>query len=197
MCQHRFRKALLTFLFVVIWLQAAPVNAQTSSSGGLPLLIVIVRHADRASQPANDPPLTEAGSQRAQDLATSLRDAKFTAIITTQYLRVRQTAQPIAAVLGITPEVLSIRDVNNRADQEVHIKELLSSLRNKAGGSVLVVDHGNMIPDMIGALGGPRLPVICDPVYDHLFVVVPTHGTVQLVSSRYGALSPPAGSDCM
>jgi hypothetical protein len=46
--------------------------------GELPVL-VLVRHADKAGQPADDPPLTAAGAKRAQDLAMALRNAGVTA----------------------------------------------------------------------------------------------------------------------
>ena len=36
------------------------------------LVLVLVRHADKAAQPADDPPLTAAGAKRAQELATAL-----------------------------------------------------------------------------------------------------------------------------
>src|SRR5215471_7959478 len=71
-------------------------------------VLVLVRHADKAAQPADDPPLTTAGMKRAQDLATTLQDAGVTAIITTQLRRTRETAQPLATALGLTPEVLKV-----------------------------------------------------------------------------------------
>jgi broad specificity phosphatase PhoE len=197
MCQWKFCKSIFALLLAGISLQPPLANAEASGSNDLPLLIVLVRHADKASQPADDPPLTAAGTQRAQDLAVSLRNTKFTAIITTQFLRVRNTAEPLAAALGLTPEILAIKDVNSPADQDAHIKALIAALHKNAAGSVLVVEHGNMISEIIAALGGPRLPVVCDPVFDHLFVIVPSTGKIQLINSRYGAPSPPAGPDCM
>src|ERR1700682_5430372 len=62
-------------------------------------VLVLVRHADKAAQPANDPPLTSAGMKRAQDLAAALRSAGVTFIITTQLRRTRETAQPLANAL--------------------------------------------------------------------------------------------------
>ena len=197
MRKWKFCKPTLVLLLAGLSLQPLPANAQASGPGDLPLLIVLVRHADKASQPADDPPLTTAGTQRAQDLAASLKETQFTDIITTQLLRVRNTAQPVATALGLTPEVLAIKDVNSKTDQDAHIKALVAALHRLAGRSVLVVDHGNMISEIIAALGGPRLPVICDPVYDHLFVIIPAKGKIRLISSRYGAPSPPAGPDCM
>ena len=83
-----------------------PSAAQTASPA-LPVL-VLVRHADKAAEPADNPPLTSAGTKRAQDLAAALRNAGVTAIITTQVRRTRETAQPLATALGLTPEVLKV-----------------------------------------------------------------------------------------
>src|SRR5262249_20396394 len=192
-----FRKAILVLLLAGLCVEPTRANAQTSVGGDLSLLTVLVRHAERASQPVDDPPLTPAGAKRAQDLATSLRDTKLTAIITTQYLRVRETAQPIVAALSLTPEVFTVKNVYDAADQDAHIKAVVAALHKQAGGSVLVVDHGNMISGIIAALGGPRLPDICDPIYDHMLVIVPIAGRIQLVSSRYGAASPSATPGCI
>jgi len=192
-----FCKAILVLLLAELCFEPTYANAQTSAGGDLPLLTVLVRHAERASEPANDPALSAAGMQRAQDLAASLRDTRLTAIITTQYLRVRETAQPIAAARSLTPEVLTVKDVYDAADQDAHIKAVVTWLHKQAGGSVLVVDHGNMMSGIIAAVGGPRLPVVCDPIYDHMFVLVPIAEKIQLVSSRYGAASPPAGPGCI
>jgi hypothetical protein len=61
---------------------------------------------------------------------------------------------------------------------------------------VLVVGHSTTVPLIIAALGGPRLPEICETVFDNLFVLVPATGKMQFVHSRYGAASPTPGSDC-
>jgi phosphohistidine phosphatase SixA len=186
-------KALLILVAASIWLQPTLSNAQTPAASDLPALIVLVRHADRASEPPDNPPLTAAGIQRAKDLAAALSNTKFSAIITTQLTRTRDTAQPVAAALGLTPEVVTY----NPAERDAHIKALAAALRKHAAGSVLVVSHSNLTSAIIASLGGPRLPNICETVYDHMFVLVPTAGKIQMMNSRYGAASPPPGPDCM
>ena len=61
---------------------------------------------------------------------------------------------------------------------------------------VLVVGHSNTIPAIIAALGGPRVPDICESVYANLFMLVPGAGEVRLVRSRYGAADPEPGPEC-
>ena len=69
-------------------------------AGAEPALVIIVRHAERASEPAADPALTPAGERRAEALATALADARIGTILTTTYRRTRDTA--IRAVQGGT-----------------------------------------------------------------------------------------------
>lgn len=171
------------------------------------LVLVLVRHADKAAQPADDPPLTAAGAKRAQELATALRTAGVTAIITTQLRRTRETAQPLATALGIVPEVINVGEralvPNPAADAQfppevvkeraAYIKTLASTVRNRSG-VVLVVGHDWSVPGLIASLGGPQLPNICSSVYDKLFVLTSAKTKANLFQVRYGAPTPDA--DC-
>jgi len=80
------------FVAILIGIHPALSAAQTSERTGLPAPVLLVRHAEKAAEPADDPPLTAAGAERAQALATALQDAGVTAIITTQLRRTRETA---------------------------------------------------------------------------------------------------------
>src|SRR5947207_863256 len=55
---------------------AQPLGDQTT--------VVFVRHAERAAEPADDPPLNPDGRRRAKALAAALRHAEPVAIITSQ-----------------------------------------------------------------------------------------------------------------
>jgi broad specificity phosphatase PhoE len=161
-------------------------------TGELPV-IVIVRHANKAAEPVDDPPLTDAGVKRSQELVTTLRDAGVTAIITTELRRTRETAVPLAKALGLTPEVVQR---GGRGQLNEHLKALETAARRHAGGVVLVIGHDNTVPGLIAWLGGPKLPNICDPDYDNLFVLIPAKGKVHLVHSHYGESTPDAGRVC-
>src|SRR5438105_12994297 len=64
--------------------------------------IILVRHAEKAG-PSGDVPLNAAGVARANELARVLGTADIAAIYTTPFVRVRQTAQPLANALHLTP----------------------------------------------------------------------------------------------
>jgi broad specificity phosphatase PhoE len=149
-----------------------------------PTVVLLVRHAEKAAQPPQDPPLTEAGAARAQSLVAVARDAGVTAIITTQFERTRKTAEPTATALNVTAEVVEAGAV------APHAKAVADQILKHAGGTVLVIGHSNTVPAIVGALGAPRPRDLCDSEYDQLFVVViGDTGPPRLIRSRYGAPS--------
>jgi broad specificity phosphatase PhoE len=164
---------------------AAALGAQQPRSAP-PTVVLLVRHAEKAAEPANDPPLTEAGEKRAQALAVAAKDAGVQAIITTQFVRTRMTAAAVARATGIDPLV-----VTAGGPADAHARAVADTIRKRfAGKVVLVVGHSNTIPAIVGALGAPRPPDLCDPQYDQLFVVVLSEdGPPKLIRSRYGAPS--------
>ena len=209
-CSVGYIRQVLTIALVATIFLVSPFRtvAQSADHGsGLPVLI-LVRHADKAAEPADDPPLTPAGIKRAQDLATALRDAGVTAIVTTQMRRTRETAQPLAAILGLSPQVVTVGQralVSNpnpgealppeaAVERSEYVKTLQTTLRGIASGVVLIVGHDWSGPGLIASLGGPQLPNICASVYDNLFVFTSVGGKANLIQAHYGASTP--GLDC-
>ena len=186
--------ALITTLLALTWFIAQPnlARAQAPDRPGTASLVLLVRHAEKAAEPASDPPLTAAGVARAQALAAALRDAGVTAVITTQLRRTRETAQPLAIARGLTPEVVSI----SRATVPAHVDAAVAAVRRHPGGVVLVVGHNNSVPAIIAALGGPRLPEICESTYGDLFILQLSGREARLVRGHYGLPDPGAGPDC-
>jgi phosphohistidine phosphatase SixA len=170
---------------------AAPLWSETAEPDTSGTVVLLVRHAERAAQPADDPPLTEDGRRRAEALAGIVKDARPAAIITTQLRRTVETAQPSAAAVGMTPEVVPISSTTTQQNAV----EVAAAVRKHPGTTVLVVGHGNTVPLIITALGGPKLPDICESVYDKLFVLV-LDKEARLIQSRYGAPGPPTTPDC-
>lgn len=154
-------------------------------------VVLVVRHAEK-SAPSGDVPLSAAGEARAQSLVAIGREAGVSAVITTQFQRTRQTGAPLAAALGITPEVV---DVKGGVGE--HVAGIAAAIRARyVGRTVLVVGHSNTVPAIVTALGGPKLPDICDDLYDDLFtVVMSSDGPARVVHAKYGAPSV-AGAGC-
>lgn len=154
-----------------------------------PITVYLVRHAERADEPRQDPPLTEKGTARSQDLARLLANANVKTIITSQYLRTKQTAEPLAklANVAVTPISLSLNSSNPRMISEQSTAEVTNKILQRAGESVLVVGHSNSIPDVIRMLGGDSSPSIDEKKHDDLFVVtVYAKGKAKVAHLKYG-----------
>ncbi|MEO8337622.1 MAG: histidine phosphatase family protein [bacterium] len=162
--------AALIALAPVVGAQGAPATNTT---------IIVVRHAEKAAEPAADPPLTAAGAARAESLAEVVRDAGVNVIVSTQYQRTRQTVAPTAWKLSIVAEVIDAR-VSPRATADT----LLARYR---GRTVLVAGHSNTVPAIVAALGAPQPADICDAGYDNMFVVtVPPSGAATVTRLHFG-----------
>ncbi|MDB4917468.1 MAG: Phosphoglycerate mutase [Gemmatimonadetes bacterium] len=159
----------------------AALVVTTSVAGAQATTVIVVRHAEKAAAPAADPPLNAAGEARAAAFAELVRDAGIQAIISTQFLRTKGTAAPIAAKLG-----LSVETVDARLPQ--HPKLVADSILAKhRGHTVLVIGHSNTVPAIVAALGAPKPADICDDGYDNVFVVtVPASGPASVVRLHYG-----------
>lgn len=169
-------------LLCLLWL-LAPANAPAQQQRAA-TTVILVRHAEKAAQPAADPPLTPDGGARALALIAVARDAGVSTIITTQFVRTKATAEPIANALHITPIVLEARGAKHAQDVAQAI------LTGHAGEVVLVVGHSNTLPAIIAALGAGQVAPICDSEYDGLYVVtIPPSGPARLIRARYGAPS--------
>ncbi len=156
-----------------------------------PDLVVLVRHAEKATTPADDPALSPAGQQRAEALTQALEHAGITAIITTQFRRTRDTAQPLATRLHIEPLVVLAR----RGESAAHISEVVAAIR-KQSGNVLVVGHSNTVAQIAAALGGPALPDLCETTYGLALVLQPKLKDAALLRLRYGTADAAAQAGC-
>lgn len=153
--------------------------------------VVLVRHAEKAADPANDPSLSDEGRVRAEALRAVLADAGVGAVVVSPFNRTRETAAPVLQGHGLTAVEVPIgRDLAG------HIQAVVDAvLAQPAGVTVLVVGHSNTIPAIVTALGGPQLPNLCDTQYAVLYVLsLPAEGAARLVTASYGAADPPDSS---
>lgn len=184
---HRALLPLVAALLALLLPPAAVCAAGSAApEPGLPRLVILVRHAEKATEPPLDPPLTPAGEERAQALALALKDAGVSVILTSDTVRARATAGPLASDRHITPVVVTIG-----GGAPGHVAAVADEIRRHPGDIVLVVGHSNTIPSIIAALGGPRLPDIPDNQFANLFMLVPeAGGGARLVQATYGAPDP-------
>lgn len=182
--------ALIVRLTIAVVLAfAAPALAPPNSSGPLetlasgarlhaqsaPTVVFLVRHAERAEDGTSDPPISEAGKERAALLAKMLRDADLTRIHTTDYRRTRATGRPTADAAGLE---MTLYDAD---DLEAFAEEL-----RRMPGRHLVLGHSNTTPPLVEALGGdPRGPIE-ELEYDRLYIVTLSLDGASTVLIRFG-----------
>jgi phosphohistidine phosphatase SixA len=153
------------------------------------ITVFLARHAEKEATPPEDPPLTEAGKQRAQTLKQTLAGAGIKTIYTSQFLRTRQTAEPLAKQLGIEVTALTIKmdDKNPRRISDQSFEEVVNKVHERAGESVLIVGHSNTLSEIIKRLGGDVMPSVDDKEFDDLFVVtIYAKGKAKVLRLKYG-----------
>ena len=127
----------------------------------------IVRHAEKATpspgltmMTMDDPELSSLGQLRAKTLAERLRDKDISRIFTTNTIRTKATAAPLATLLKIEPEIYSAAD-------KAFVEKLKSSNKN-----TLIVGHSNTIDDIVNELTGEaQLSDLPDSAYSNIFIV--------------------------
>jgi phosphohistidine phosphatase SixA len=151
--------------------------------------VYLVRHAEKAAEPREDPPLTDAGRARSEQLARTLGPAGVKAVYTSQFLRTRATGDTVARTLGITATVVPIKmsAENPNAISPVSYDTLVAKLVER-GENALVVGHSNTLAEIIKRLGGGTIPNIDEKAFDDLFVVtVYGKGLAKVTHLKYGA----------
>lgn len=125
-----------------------PTAADQAAQGATtadPVVVLLVRHAEKADDGTPDPPLTERGRERAACLAEQLDGFAPTHLYTTGYQRTRATLEPLATATGLVPTVIDARD---DAGWQRALREL------PPGSRAVVVGHSNTVPGLVAALGG-------------------------------------------
>ena len=146
--------------------------------------VIFVRHAEKAELPADDPPLSDAGKSRVEELTRQLVKADVVqgidAVYATPYRRTVETAKPVADALGLP--------VNSydAADTEAIMERIVKQHKGKI---ILVVGHSNTLPALIGNMGASKkVPPLAEDEYDNIYIVsIPWFGKTKTIRLRYGA----------
>ena len=145
-------------------------------------LVIVIRHAEKETVSAPDPPLSAAGEARAALLARMFGETqgagRLDAIYISSALRNRMTAAPLASRLGIVPIVAPTDDPKGLAHRIV---------RENSGKRVLVIGHLNTVPQIVAALSGRSdIPPIGEQEFGTLYVVtVPRIGHPNVLRLSY------------
>lgn len=167
-------------LVLIAILSATAFPPGSSAIDQFPTTIILVRHAEKKIvAPENkDPDLSPAGLARAQELSRMFGDSGIAAIYATQYKRTQQTVKPLADKLG-----LLVTQVETKKT-----RELVKLIRSRNTGQVIfIAGHNNSVPEIIAALGGPKLPIIPEDEFDNLYILtLQSDGSANLLKMKYG-----------
>ena len=142
----------------------------------------VVRHAEKeANTMASDVALSDAGKQRAEALKQLLKDKKIGTVYSTNYIRTKTTAQPLADAVGVTIQVYDPRDTT-------FIHRIVNAGNKDKEGNMLIVGHSNTVDDIVNALMGRKavpgdLP---ETQYGDLFVVKKRGKKFSLDTKHFG-----------
>jgi len=145
--------------------------------------IIFVRHAEKATEPADDPGLSAAGQRRVAELTRQLVDADVVAgidaIYATDYNRTQETARPIADALDLPINTYDASDTET---------VLATILKEHKGKIILVVGHSNTVPMLIANLGASKkVPPIHESEYDNIYIIsIPWFGKTKTIRLRFG-----------
>jgi phosphohistidine phosphatase SixA len=123
--------------------------------------IYIVRHAEKSTEPKNNPHITVQGEQRAEALKELLQEKKIQQIFSTNTNRTKETATPISNFVNVPIQLYSNDTTSN------FYKYIFLSKKN-----TLVVGHSNTVLKMLDSLHlYGKIKSISDNEYDNLFIV--------------------------
>lgn len=185
--------ACVLVVFLALVLSCTPLDTDTVfSAPGTTTKIIMVRHAERNE--GLDPPLNEEGLVRAEALADELKDEGVTAVFYPDFIRNRQTADPLVERSGATRREYGALLV---ADTKALANSFVAEVQRDHAGGVVVwigntgpviegVQSGNL-QEIYARLGGTGLP----PVKYSSFYTIVLHDDIRptITAGTYGGTS--------
>lgn len=140
--------------------------------------IYLVRHSEKdlTSNNHSNPPLSQCGEQRSENLSNFLRDVNLDVIYSSDYIRTQNTALPTALSKG-----LEISEYNPQ-ELEDFSKLLIANKQD-----VLVVGHSNTTGVLAGLLVGEEIGAFDLDVYDRVYqaLMYKNSGRLQLLHTAF------------
>ena len=166
----------------MLMVAAVLLAAQFASSAEMGRVIILVRHAERASADP-DSPLNDVGRRRAECLVRTLADTNVQGIFTTDLKRSQETADPLSQALKINPTVIKAADTDG----------LVKHLRAATERTLLVVGHSDTLPKIVSGLGGGAIAPIGHDEYDRMITLtmLGTHNVI-VTTLRFCPVEPAA-----
>jgi broad specificity phosphatase PhoE len=148
----------------------------------------VVRHAEKAApsegttmSTPNNPPLSQAGTQRAEALKEVLKNKHIDSIFSTNTIRTMTTAEPLRSNRGLAIQTYGPMPDAAFIQRIQHIRK-----------NVLIVGHSNTVDDIVNGLTGAKtIPAdLQDSQYDNLFVITVKGKKVKYKLQKFGTPTP-------
>lgn len=150
------KNALISFFCLLIYFNTTAQELPVSK-------IILVRHAEKATDDARDPSLSEKGKQRATLLASLLKDVPVDAFYATPYKRTIETLSVLAE--ANKKEILKYNPMDKNG-----ITALIQANRGK---TLVIAGHSNTVPPMVNSLiGKNEYPLMDDSDYGKIWILV-------------------------
>ena len=147
----------LFLLLLLFGLSARMLSAQEK-----PVVILLMRHAEKATTGGADPDLSEKGKGFAAMLSTHFAELKVDAVYSTNYKRTIQTVTPLAVKNGVEVKVY---DAGKSA-------ELVKRIADSQAQVVVVSGHSNTINLVFNELvKSTQIQALSDEEYGKVFVI--------------------------
>lgn len=139
---------------------------------------ILVRHAETSGAGSN-PSLSIAGQERAMELSRILESVPLNAVLSTDFNRTMQTAQPTATAKGI-----AIQSYDPFSPDAV-IDNTLNAYHD---GFIMIVGHSNTTPDFLNKMVGDNIYAqLPESAYDNLYIVsLFEKGRAKVIHLKYG-----------
>jgi len=185
MVKLRNLKSLLFFMAIFLSGCLPSTKEGTKQEVQDPIVIFLVRHAEKTIvSMEKDSHLTEEGYIRAAELARTLADAEIGYVHSSDYIRTRNTAAPVA-------DLFELEIVLYETSMLLDLADTIKARK----GRHLVVGHSNTTPALVEILGGnPGVPIVEETEYDRLYILTIIDDEVNTVLLRYGESSSSAAS---
>ncbi len=179
---------ILTLVAISAWLPIYPAEADSADARATKT-VILVRHAEKCTEPASDPGLTSLGIERAESLRNTLKDVSVDAIYSTPFERT----------------LLTVKGLSEDHDLEIietpvsagFLERLVQTIQQSEDAVIVVSGHSNTTARVVNLLAGTDYPDLEESEYDRLFVVhIPESEKPVVTALRYGPSSGPSSSPC-
>ena len=165
---NQVRKYLILVTFCI---SLAGLNNTIAQKSDNSFTIYLVRHSEKVIDKDNlrNPPLTECGQERSNNLKKFLSAVNIDRVYSTNYTRTLETARPTADSKSLEIEIYNPSMLNE------FVTKLIES-----GEDALVVGHSNTTPVLAALLCGEEGTSMHESIYNRIYQVVITGETTQM-----------------